>query len=52
MKKLFGEISLGQMGKPDEVAELALYLASDAAAYLNGSTYFIDGSVMRHAGSL
>ncbi len=40
------------MGQPDEVAELALYLASDAAAYVTGSTYFIDGGMMRHAGSL
>jgi glucose 1-dehydrogenase len=40
------------MGTPDEVADLALYLASDAAAYVTGSTYFIDGGMLRQAGSL
>jgi NAD(P)-dependent dehydrogenase (short-subunit alcohol dehydrogenase family) len=40
------------MGKPEEVAEMAVYLASDAAAYITGSTYFIDGGMLRHAGSL
>jgi hypothetical protein len=37
---------------PEEVAELALYLASDAASYVTGSTFIIDGGLMRQAGSL
>jgi glucose 1-dehydrogenase len=52
MKTLLSEIPLGRMGTPDEVADLALYLASDAAAYVTGSTYFIDGGMLRQAGSL
>ncbi len=36
----------------EEVADLAVYLASDAAAYITGSTYFIDGGMLRQAGSL
>jgi len=52
MKKLLAEIPLGRMGQPEEVAELAIYLASDAAAYVTGSTYFIDGGMLRQAGSL
>jgi len=52
MKKLLAEIPLDRMGQPEEVAELALYLASDAAAYVTGSTYFIDGGMLRQAGSL
>lgn len=51
-KKLLAEIPLNRMGHANEVAGLALYLASDAAAYVTGSTYFIDGGMMRHAGSL
>jgi glucose 1-dehydrogenase len=51
-KELLSEIPLGRWGRPDEVAELAVYLASDAAAYITGSTHFIDGGMLRKAGSL
>jgi glucose 1-dehydrogenase len=52
MKILLGEIPLGRMGKPEDVAGLAVYLASDEASYVTGSTYFIDGGMLRQAGSL
>jgi glucose 1-dehydrogenase len=52
MEELHSEIPLGRIGKPEEVAELALYLASDAASYVTGSTFIIDGGMMRQAGSL
>lgn len=52
MAALLREIPLRRMGQPEEVAELALYLASDAAAYVTGSTYFIDGGLMRSTGGL
>jgi glucose 1-dehydrogenase len=52
MQTLLAEIPLGRMGQPQEVGELAVYLASDAAAYVTGSTYVIDGGMMRQAGSL
>ena len=51
-KQLMAEIPLGRWGKPEEVANLALYLASDDAAYCTGSTFFIDGGMLRQAGSL
>jgi glucose 1-dehydrogenase len=51
-KALLAEIPLGRWGKPEEIAGLAVYLASDEAAYVTGSTYFIDGGMMRQAGSL
>ncbi|MCA1716035.1 MAG: SDR family oxidoreductase [Actinobacteria bacterium] len=47
-EKLLSEIPLGRMGKPEEVADLALYLASDASAYVTGSTFLIDGGLSRH----
>ncbi|MBV9279891.1 MAG: SDR family oxidoreductase [Chloroflexi bacterium] len=50
--QLLDEIPLHRMGQPDEVAELAIYLASDASAYVTGSTFFIDGGMLRHSGSL
>jgi NAD(P)-dependent dehydrogenase (short-subunit alcohol dehydrogenase family) len=34
---------VGRMGKPDEIAWLALYLCSDQAAFVNGSVVTIDG---------
>jgi glucose 1-dehydrogenase len=52
MEELLSEIPLGRMGQPEEVAALAVYLASDAASYVTGSTFVIDGGMMRHAGSL
>lgn len=51
-EELLSEIPLGRIGKPEEVANLALYLASDDASYVTGSTFTIDGGMMRHAGSL
>jgi glucose 1-dehydrogenase len=51
-KELLAEIPLGRWGKPEEVADLAIFIASDAAGYCTGSTFFIDGGMLRQAGSL
>ena len=50
--QILAEIPLGRWGKPEEVAHMAVYLASDEAAYVTGSTHFIDGGMLRNAGSL
>jgi NAD(P)-dependent dehydrogenase (short-subunit alcohol dehydrogenase family) len=34
---------LGRMGKPEEVAAVALFLASDDASFVTGSSYLVDG---------
>ena len=49
---LLGEIPLHRMGRPEEVAELCVFLASQAAAYITGASYIIDGGMTRQAGSL
>lgn len=49
---LLAEIPLHRMGKPEEIAGLALYLASDAAGYVTGSTYVMDGGLMMNTGAL
>jgi glucose 1-dehydrogenase len=42
-------IPLGRMGQPVEVAEVALFLASEAASYVTGSTYYVDGGMVRYS---
>jgi NAD(P)-dependent dehydrogenase (short-subunit alcohol dehydrogenase family) len=37
---------VGRMGRPDEVAALALYLCSDEASFITGQAYPIDGGVL------
>jgi NAD(P)-dependent dehydrogenase (short-subunit alcohol dehydrogenase family) len=34
---------IGRMGTPEEVAELVAFLCSDAASFITGSNYAIDG---------
>lgn len=45
---LLRNIPLGRLGTPEEVAGLVAYLASDEAAYITGSTFVIDGGLMRN----
>ncbi|HKC20593.1 MAG TPA: SDR family oxidoreductase, partial [Candidatus Dormibacteraeota bacterium] len=52
MAELRRIIPLGGMGKPDDVAEVALFLASDRAGYVTGSTYYVDGGMVRYAEAL
>ena len=37
---------MGRMGKPEEVAYLALYLCSDEASFVTGQAYPLDGGVL------
>ena len=45
---LLRNIPLGRMGKPEEVAGVVAFLASEDGAYVTGSTYFIDGGLIRN----
>jgi 2-keto-3-deoxy-L-fuconate dehydrogenase len=49
-QEMFEQLSraqpIGRMGKADEVAALVLYLCSDEAAFVTGSTYPIDGGTV------
>ena len=43
--RLLKQIPLGRMGKPEDVAALAAFLASEDADYITGSTYYVDGGL-------
>jgi NAD(P)-dependent dehydrogenase (short-subunit alcohol dehydrogenase family) len=42
-KRTLGSVPLGRLGKPEEIAELAHFLFSDGAAYINGECITMDG---------
>ncbi|MEO6803848.1 MAG: glucose 1-dehydrogenase [Granulicella sp.] len=48
LNALLANIPLGRLGKPEDVASLAAFLASDEASYITGSTYVVDGGLMRN----
>lgn len=49
-KEMYEKLSqtqpIGRMGKPGEIAELAVYLCSDKAGFVTGSNYPIDGGFL------
>ncbi len=46
------EILLHRMAKPQEVAAMCVYLASDDASYVTGASFMIDGGMTKKSGSL
>lgn len=44
--RLLPKIPLGRVGKPDDIAEVAAFLASEAARYITGSTIVADGGYL------
>ena len=45
--KLAATQPIGRMGRPEEVADLALFLCSDGASFITGSDYPLDGGFIR-----
>jgi len=45
---LVPRIPLNRIGRPEELAEVALFLASDASSYMTGSEVLVDGGLSAH----
>ena len=48
LNALLNNIPLGRMGTPEDVAGVVAFLVSDDAAYVTGSTFVVDGGLMRN----
>lgn len=46
-ERILERIPLGRFAAPDDVARLALFLASDAASFITGETIAVDGGFLR-----
>src|ERR1700694_2276631 len=43
LKMISGNVPLGRLGTPDEIAKAVVFLASDDASYITGAELFVDG---------
>lgn len=43
MDAMLARLPIKRMGKPEEVAAMVVFLASDEASYITGATFFVDG---------
>lgn len=46
-ERVKGTIPLGRYGKPEEFAKVVVFLASDANSYMTGSSFLVDGGMVK-----
>ena len=44
-EELKKQLPLARLGKPEDIAELALFLASDRSSYITGEVIKVDGGM-------
>ena len=42
---MIGATPLGRLGEPSDIAQMALYLASDASPWVSGQLFYVDGGI-------
>lgn len=51
-EKMIGQIPLGRFGRIDEIGDAAVYLSSEAAAYITGTILVVDGGHWMTSGAM
>jgi glucose 1-dehydrogenase len=49
-EQLLDLVPYGRLGEPEDIASVAVWLASDASDYVTGATIFVDGGMMLYPG--
>jgi glucose 1-dehydrogenase len=52
LNQLRNSIPLGKVAQPEQIAALVAWLVSDAADYVTGTTYFVDGGLLQASAGL
>jgi glucose 1-dehydrogenase len=52
LRKLNAAIPVGRMARPEEIASIVGFLASDGASYMTATTIFADGGIMQSSPGL
>jgi len=45
LERIVGQIPLGRLGKPEEVARVVHFLAADASSYITGQVWGVNGGL-------